>query len=416
MAGRKWTSTRAARLPSVRGMNANALRGVLLVTLAYALVGASFTANSLLGDYPYAGGQALRYGAACLLLLPLLGRGGLAPLRILTARHWLRLAALAGVGMVGFNLAVLAAERTAEPAVPGVLVGCAPVVVAVLVPLTEGRRPAPAVLYGALLVAAGAFTVQGWGRTDLAGIGWSVAALAGEVGFTVLAVPVLRLLGPKLLTAVVCGVGAAEAALVGLVVDGAGLVRMPTAVEAGALVWQAALATVVGFVLFYMGVQRVGMERATLFTGAIPVAAALSAALVAGAAFGLPQAVGSLLVGAGAAVGTGLFARRTASERPAREAASGAAAVQDHARDESRVVVHGHMTAAGQPDEPGAGDGVLGADALPGKEQPVAGTPGHRDGYVGDVVAETHAPAGGQGPVEPGRPAQRERFGVGGRG
>ncbi len=397
-------------------MNANALRGILLVTLAYALVGASFTANSLLGDYPYAGGQALRYGAACLLLLPLLGRGGLASLRLLTARHWLRLALLAGVGMVGFNLAVLAAERTAEPAVPGVLVGCAPVVVAVLVPLTEGRRPAPAVLYGALLVAAGAFTVQGWGRTDLAGIGWSVAALAGEVGFTVLAVPVLRLLGPKSLTAVVCGVGAAEAALVGLVVDGAGLFRMPTAVEAGALFWQAALATVVGFVLFYMGVQRVGMERATLFTGAIPVAAALSAALVAGAAFGLPQAVGSLLVGAGAAVGTGLFVRRAAGDRPAPEAASAAAAVQDHARDESRVVVHGHMAAARQPDESRAGDGVLGADALPGKEQPVAGTPGHRDGDVGDVVAEAHAPAGGQGLAEPGRPAQRERFGVGGRG
>lgn len=397
-------------------MNANALRGVLLVTLAYALVGASFTANSLLGDYPYAGGQALRYAAACLLLLPLLGRGGFAPLRTLTARHWLRLATLAGVGMVGFNMAVLAAERTAEPAVPGVLVGCAPVVVAVLVPLTEGRKPAPAVLYGALLVAAGAFTVQGWGRTDLAGIGWSVAALAGEVGFTVLAVPVLRLLGPKLLTAVVCGVGAAEAALVGLVVDGAGLVRMPTAVEAGALVWQAALATVVGFVLFYMGVQRVGVERATLFTGAIPVAAALSAALVAGAAFGLPQAVGSLLVGAGAAVGTGLFVRGTRSAGPVPRAASGAAAVQDHAGDESRVVVHGHMTAAGQPDEPRAGDRVLGADALAGKEQPVAGTPGHGDGHVADVVAEAHAPAGGQGLPEPGGPAQRERFGVGGRG
>ena len=60
--------------------------------------------------------------------------------------------------------------------VPGVVVGCDPIVVAVLVPLLEGRRPAPAVLYGALLVAAGAFTVQGWGRTDLAGLGWSVAA------------------------------------------------------------------------------------------------------------------------------------------------------------------------------------------------------------------------------------------------
>ncbi len=385
-------------------MNANALRGVLLVTLAYALVGASFTANSLLGAYPYAGGQALRYGAACLLLLPLLGRGGLAPLRELTARHWLRLAALAGVGMVGFNLAVLAAERTAEPAVPGVLVGCAPVVVAVLVPLIEGRRPAPAVLYGALLVAAGAFTVQGWGRTDLAGIGWSVAALAGEVGFTVLAVPVLRLLGPKLLTAAVCGVGAAEATLIGLLVDGPDFVRLPTGVETGALIWQAALATVVGFVLFYMGVQRVGMERATLFTGAIPVAAALSAALVAGAAFGLPQAVGGLLVGAGAAVGTGLFTRTRRR--------TSAAAVQDDARDESRVVAHGYVAAAGQADEPRAGQGVLGPEALAGKEQPVAGAPGDGDGHLGHVLAEAHGSAGRQGLPETGGAAQRERLGV----
>lgn len=383
-------------------MNANSLRGVLLVTLAYALVGASFTANSLLGAYPYAGGQALRYGSACLLLLPLLGRGGLAPLRLLTARHWLRLAALAAVGMVGFNLAVLAAERTAEPAVPGVLVGCAPVVVAVLVPLAEGRRPARAVLYGALLVTAGAFTVQGWGRTDTAGIGWSLAALAGEVGFTVLAVPVLRILGPKLLTAAVCGVGAAEAALLGLLADGTGFVRMPTGVEAGALAWQAVLATVVGFVLFYMGVQRIGVERATLFTGAIPVAAALSAALVAGAAFGPPQAVGSLLVGAGAALGTGLFTRtKTAS----------AAAVQDHARDEGRIVVHGHVAAAGQPDEARGGQGPLGADALAAKEQPVAGAPGDGDGDRGDVVAEEHGPARRQGLVEAGRAAQRERLG-----
>ncbi|WP_137990698.1 DMT family transporter [Streptomyces vilmorinianum] len=322
-------------------MNANSLRGTLLVTVAYALVGASFTANSLLGDYPYAGGQALRYGAACLLLLPLLGRGGLAPLRALGAAQWARLAVLAAVGMVGFNLAVLAAERTAEPAVPGVLVGCAPVVVAVLVPLLEGRRPSRPVLHGALLVAAGAFTVQGWGRTDLAGLSYSVGALAGEVGFTVLAVPVLRPLGPKLLTAVVCGLAAVESALIGLVVDGGAFLRMPTPVEAGALVWQAALATVVGFVLFYMGVQRIGMERATLFTGAIPVAAALTAVLVSAGGFGLPQAAGSVLVAAGAALGTGLFTR-------ARTGRS-AAAVEDHARDESRVVAHGDMTAAGQP-------------------------------------------------------------------
>lgn len=396
---------RAARLPSVRTMNANALRGVLIVTLAYALVGASFTANGLLGDYPYAGGQALRYGAACLLLLPLLGRGGLAPLRLLGVGAWVRIAVLAGVGMVGFNLAVLAAERTAEPAVPGVVVGCAPIVVAVLVPLLEGRRPMPPVLYGALLVAAGAFTVQGWGRTDLAGLGWSVAALAGEVGFTVLAVPVLRPLGPRLLTVAVCGVGAVEATLIGLVVDGSAFVRMPTAVETGALLWQAVLATVVGFVLFYMGVQRIGMERATLFTGAIPVAAALSAAVVGQATLGLPQAAGGLLVGAGAALGTGLLTgRKTAGS-------VGGAAVEDHAGDERGVVVHRNVAAAGQPYQARSGDGPLGADTLSAQQQSVPGTPGDGDREGGDVVVEEDGAAGVERLVEAGGLAQRERLG-----
>ncbi|GAA3398155.1 hypothetical protein GCM10017752_59990 [Streptomyces roseoviridis] len=419
MPPRKWTSKEGGPVPSVGGMNANSLRGALLVTVAYALVGASFTANSLLGDYPYAGGQALRYGAACLLLLPLLGRAGLRPLRALTARHWLRLALLAAVGMVGFNLAVLAAERTAEPAVPGVLVGCAPVVVAVLVPLTEGRRPTRPVLYGAVLVAAGAFTVQGWGRTDAAGLGWSVVALAGEVGFTLLAVPVLRPLGPKLLTAVVCGVAAVESAVLGLVADGSAVLRTPTAVEAGALVWQAALATVVGFVLFYMGAQRLGMERATLFTGAIPVAAALTAVAVAHGSFGLPQAAGSLLVGAGAVLGSGLFGPRagrdsagTAGAAGAPAAAGGAGtAVQDHPGHQGRVVVHGDVAAAGQTDQAGVRQRVLGAHALTAQQQPVPGAPGHGHRHGGHVIGEQHGPAGGEGLVEAGRAAQGERLG-----
>lgn len=104
-------------------MNVTYLRGALLAAFACILVGASFTANSVLGDYPYAGGQALRYGLAGLLLVPLLSRAGgprpVVTLRGLTGRQWGRLALLAAVGMVGFNLAVLAAERSAEPAVPG---------------------------------------------------------------------------------------------------------------------------------------------------------------------------------------------------------------------------------------------------------------------------------------------------------
>ncbi|MFD5426178.1 hypothetical protein ACFWI9_11880, partial [Streptomyces sp. NPDC127084] len=63
-------------------------RPMLPAALACVLVGASFTANSVLADYPYAGGQAIRYGLACLLLLPLLIRSGATPLRSLAPRQW----------------------------------------------------------------------------------------------------------------------------------------------------------------------------------------------------------------------------------------------------------------------------------------------------------------------------------------
>ncbi|MGC9542253.1 EamA family transporter [Streptomyces sp. UG1] len=284
-------------------MNATTARGALLTALACVLVGGSFTANSLLGDYPYAGGQFLRYGLACLLLLPLVGPDARARLRALAPRQWARLALLAAVGMVGFNLAVIAAERTAEPAVPGVFVGCAPVVVAVLVPLLERRRPRRTVLSGAWLVVLGACAVQGWGRTDAAGIAFSVCALAGEVGFAVLAVPVLRPLGPRLLSATVCGIAAVESAAAGVLIDGGAWLRRPDATETAALLWQAVIVTVIGFVCWYMGMQRLGAERATLFSGLIPVAAACTAPLVGTGSYGIPQAVGSALVGAGVVLG-----------------------------------------------------------------------------------------------------------------
>jgi drug/metabolite transporter (DMT)-like permease len=394
-------------------MNATTTRGALLAALACVLVGGSFTANSLLGDYPYAGGQFLRYALACLLLVPLAGRDAAGRLRALAARQWVRLALLAAVGMVGFNLAVIAAERTAEPAVPGVFVGCAPVVVAVLVPLLDGRRPRRAVLYGALLVAVGACTVQGWGRTDGSGIAFSACALAGEVGFAVLAVPVLRPLGPRLLSATVCGIAAVESAAAGLLLDGTAWLPRPDATEALALLWQAVIVTVIGFVCWYMGMQRIGAERATLFSGLIPVAAACTAPLVGTGSYGGVQALGSALVGVGVALGS------SASARPARIGGGrrgSAAAVEDDARDQSRVVVHRAVTAAGQPDQAGPGNDLLGTHPLAAHEQPVPGAPRHGDGDFGNVVGEPDGPAGPESPLEPRGPRQRESLGDHGLG
>jgi drug/metabolite transporter (DMT)-like permease len=310
-------------------MNSSLRAGRLLAAFACVLVGASFTAGGALVHYPHAGGQSLRYGAAFLLLLWPARRQAVRRLRTLTAWQWGLAAAVAAIGMVGFNLSVLAAERTAQPAVPGVLVGCAPVVVAVLVPLGAGRRPSAAVTAGALLVASGAFAVQGCGGTDTRGLCWSVAALAGEVGFALLAAPLVRPLGPLLLSACVCGLAAGEAAVLAAVTDG---FRTPTGRETLALGWQSVITTVIGFVCWYAGFQRLGTERATLFSGLIPVAAALTAPVVSVGTLGPGQLSGSALVAGGVALGSGAFHVRRGTRQPpfqGREAATERLAPQE---------------------------------------------------------------------------------------
>ncbi|MFE9646209.1 EamA family transporter [Streptomyces sp. NPDC006365] len=278
--------------------------GALYGGLATALLGISFVASSTMSDFPHLGGQSVRYAAGFLLLCLLAARTDRSPLRRLTARLWLRLAVIGATGLVGMNVAVLQAVRTAEPTVPGVVVACSPVVVAALTPLVERRRPAARPVLAAVVVTAGAAVVQGFGRTDLAGALWSVTALVGEVTVMLLIGPAVRALGPMLLSLCVCLLAALEAGAAGLLLDGSGWLRTPTGVEAAALAWQAVMVTAVCFLLWFAAVQRIGAQRMALLTGVAPVAAALTAPLVGTGAFGLAQLGGSLLVTVGVALGS----------------------------------------------------------------------------------------------------------------
>jgi drug/metabolite transporter (DMT)-like permease len=86
----------------------------------------------------------------------------------------------------------------------------------------------------------------------------------------------------------------------GLVLDGpAGLLRMPTAQEALGLAWLAVGVTAIAFVLWYSGVQALGVERAGLLTGVLPVSALVAAALLGRAELTAGRLAGALLVGAG---------------------------------------------------------------------------------------------------------------------
>lgn len=288
------------------------------------LVGSSFSAAHLLSHYPYATGQALRYAIAALVLFAVIRfqdrprsrdyaiAPSHSPAGRMTLRTWLRVAAVAATGAVGFNLAILAAERSAEPAVPGVVVGCSPLVVAVLVPLLSRRRPSARLASGALLVVTGAAVVQGFGHTTVAGLAFSLLALAGEVCFSLIAVPLLRIISPMALSAYISAAAALESAAVALASSGLSALRLPDLSETVALLWQALPVTVLAFCLWYAGLRRLGPERAQLFVGLMPIAAAACAPVLGAGALGWAQVTGSGLVCTGVVLGS---SRRRAKAR-----------------------------------------------------------------------------------------------------
>ena len=292
----------AADAPAAqRGLGDGA--AVLLGAGACLVVGSSVAISDGLTGYPVLGGQALRYGAAAALLsVPALMRQRRAPVRI-TRRELSHLVAVAAAGLAGFNLCLLEALRRADAAVVGVVVGCTPLLLALGGLVLARRRPAARLVLAALLVVGGAALVQGAGHATLAGLAWATGALLGEAGFSLLAAPLLPRLGPLRLSAAVCALAVPMLILGGLAVDGGGWLRTPSAGEAAALAYLATAVTAGAFLAWYSGLATLGVERAGILVGLMPVATLATATTLAGRFPNLVQLAGVVLVGAGLALG-----------------------------------------------------------------------------------------------------------------
>ncbi|EMF26170.1 integral membrane protein [Streptomyces gancidicus BKS 13-15] len=91
-------------------------------------------------------------------------------------------------------------------------------------------------------------------------------------------------------------------------------------------------------------------------------------------------------------------------------AAPSAAPVQQHPRHQRRIVVHRHMPAPGQPNQPRPRNDLLRPHPLPGDQQTVPRPPRHRHRNTPHVLREPHGPARPQRTGEPGRLGQRPRL------
>lgn len=287
--------TRPAPAPAPANSHALGVAGAAGATV---LVGTLMAVSATIGDYPLFTGQAIRYALAALILLPLVLR---TPVWPRGAREWGLLGALAATGLVGFNYCLVEAARTADPATVGAVVGASPVILALAGPLAGGYRPSARVAGCALLVAAGAVLANGFGDGDLRGLLFSLGALAGEVLFSLLAVPLLPRLGAVRVSAYSV-VLAVPLLLTAVLVSGEAL-RFPTPSEGAAFAYLGVVITALTFLVWFDALGRLGPDRAGLFAGLIPVSAALTGTVLGLGAPSAGQLAGCLLVGLGVTCG-----------------------------------------------------------------------------------------------------------------
>lgn len=265
------------------------------------LVGSSVSLSQLILDYPMLTGQAVRYGFAAVVLLLIARRS--AGARVPTGRELLVLLTIAATGLAGFNACILIGLQHADPAVVGTFIGAAPLGLALLGPLQSGQRPSLRLLGAAAVVVTGTALVHGSGHADWIGVAAALGAFAGEVLFSLLAALVLPRLGAVRVSAYSCAL-AVPLLLAGAIPAGEiGRWRLPAPAEAATFLYLALGMTVVAFVCWFTGLQRLGVARAGMVVGLMPVATLVTAAVQAGQLPSLGQSAGVLIVGLGLAAG-----------------------------------------------------------------------------------------------------------------
>jgi drug/metabolite transporter (DMT)-like permease len=299
-----------AEAVSMSSLNKPERTGTALAGTSVLLVGGSVAASRLLAGYPVLGGQAVRYLAAGLLLAAW-ARLQHRPLPRPGGREWAWLAALAAIGLAGCSVLMIQATRAASPVSVGVMIGAAPLVIIIATALARRRRPARRVLLAAAVVTAATAAAQLGGAAagppvSAAGLLWSAGALAGVVGSSLLAVPVLPRLGPLAVTVYACGLAGVmllAAAAMARCAGGPQVLRAPTAAQLAALAYLTVAVTALVFVSWFGAMQRLGADRAGLFNGLIPVTSLAAVALTGTGTVTPLRLLGALGVLAGVILG-----------------------------------------------------------------------------------------------------------------
>ncbi|OLF07170.1 hypothetical protein BLA60_28580 [Actinophytocola xinjiangensis] len=270
-----------------------------LAALAAIFVGASVPVTGLLDGYPVLSAQAARYAiGAALLFVWLRGR---VPLP--TRRDLGGLAVMVGAGMLGFNAAILLAQRYATPGFVAAMLGASPLVLAVAAPLLRGRRPSRPALTGGGLVAVGVVTLSGGGSWHGPGLVLSIVVVLCEVAFTLGGVGVVARLGAVGASFWSCVGAAAGGAVLSTVLSGTAAWPAPTTTETVAVLVLGSVVTALAFGCWYTGVAVLGADRVGVLIGLMPVAGLAASVLLDRQDLTPVSVIGVLIVTAGCVLG-----------------------------------------------------------------------------------------------------------------
>jgi drug/metabolite transporter (DMT)-like permease len=275
--------------------------GVLGALIAQSILGASFVVSRNILNYPTLTGQATRYVLATGLFVVIAAFWK--PIPKPTGPELLRLFGISASGLVGFNICLLAALRHGDAPAVGTIVGATPLVLALAGPLLIGRRPGWRILGAAVIVVTGVAAVEGGGHIDGTGLFFALCTLLGEVLFSLFAVPVLTRLGPLGVSAWSCGLAIPMLAIAAVCTGETSRLRAPTFAETLAFGYLGLFLTVVAFLLWYTGLQRLGAASAGMLIGVVPVVSLAVGMACDGVHPSAQRIAGALVVGLGIALG-----------------------------------------------------------------------------------------------------------------
>jgi drug/metabolite transporter (DMT)-like permease len=285
---------------------------VVMAATAASLVGLSVPVTGMLDGYPLLAGQSLRYGIGALCLLCwLLAQGGHVP--VPTRKDLVGLGFMVGLGMIGFNAAVLVGQRYATPGFIAAVLGASPLVLAIVAPALRGRRPSPTAVAGAVAVGLGVVVLSGGGSWHGPGLALALLVLVCESAFTLGGVGVVRRLGAVAASMWCCVFAAVGGGVLATLTSGW---ATPTAAQWVAILVLGVLVTTVGFAFWYTGVSVLGADRAGMLIGLMPVAGLVTAVLLGRQPLTLVAATGTVIVAVGCALGLRREKQSSGSQPP----------------------------------------------------------------------------------------------------